>query len=74
MPGVQKNTLRHIQSVEERPGFNFCALQISRDVRNAIEHGVSIVLFSNAGVMNRLLTVAILAICTVLRRISPSLA
>src|SRR6516164_562086 len=44
--------LRHIQSVEERPGFNFCALQIRRDVRNAIEHGVSIVLFSNAEELN----------------------
>ena len=60
MPGVQKNTsfplwsksVSHrgsdIQSVEERPSFNFCALKIRRDVRNAIEHGVSIVLFSNA--------------------------
>jgi hypothetical protein len=40
MPGVQKKIaigiLRHIQSVEERPGFNFRALQIRRDVRNAI--------------------------------------
>ena len=32
--------------------FNFCALQIRRDVRNAIEHGVSIVLFSNAEELN----------------------
>jgi hypothetical protein len=40
--------LRHIQSVEERLGFDLCALQIRRDVRNAIEHGARIVLFADA--------------------------
>src|SRR6516162_11054161 len=40
--------LRHIQSFEERLGFDLCALQIRRDVRNAIEHGARIVLFANA--------------------------
>src|SRR6516225_2833811 len=40
--------LRHIQSVEERLGLDLCALQIRRDVRNAIEHGARIVLFANA--------------------------
>ena len=40
--------LRHIQSVEELLGFDLCALQIRRDVRNAIEHGARIVLFANA--------------------------
>src|SRR6516225_4789516 len=32
--------------------FNLCALQIRRDVRNAIQRGVSIVLFSNAEELN----------------------
>src|SRR5690348_6340560 len=40
--------LRHIQSFEERLGFDLCALQIRRDVRNAIEHGARIVLFAYA--------------------------
>ena len=38
----------HIQSVEERLGFDLCALQIRREVRNAIEQGARIVLFANA--------------------------
>jgi hypothetical protein len=40
--------LRHIQSFEERLGFDLCTLQIRRDVRYAIEHGARIVLFANA--------------------------
>src|SRR5215471_20432840 len=40
--------LRHIQSFEERHGFDLCTLQIRRDVRNSIEHGARIVLFANA--------------------------
>jgi hypothetical protein len=66
MPGVQKNTSFPLWSKirkpsgfcgifkvsKKEPGFDFCALQIRRDVRNAIEHGVSIVLFSNAEELN----------------------
>ena len=66
MPGVQKNTSFPLWSKIRKPsGFcgifkvskrdlalTFCALQIRRDVRNAIEHGVSIVLFSNAEELN----------------------
>ena len=40
--------LWHIQSFEERLGFDLCTLQIRRDVRNSIEHGARIVLFANA--------------------------
>jgi hypothetical protein len=47
--------LRHVQSayIEERPGFRLCAFQIRRDVRNAGERGVRVVLFANAEELNR---------------------
>jgi hypothetical protein len=47
--------LRHVQSayIEERPGFHLCAFQIRRDVRNAGERGVRVVLFANAEELNR---------------------
>ena len=44
--------LRQVQSVEERFCFHFCALQIGCDVRNAIEYGVRVVLFSNTEELN----------------------
>jgi hypothetical protein len=44
--------LRQVQSVEERFCFHFCALQIRRDMRNSIEHGVRVVPFSNTEELN----------------------
>jgi hypothetical protein len=44
--------LRQVQSVEQRLGFHLYALQIGRDVRNPIEHGVRVVLFSNTEELN----------------------
>jgi len=44
--------LRQVQRLEERPGFDLCTLQIRRDVRNPIERGVRVVLFSNAEELN----------------------
>jgi hypothetical protein len=47
--------LRHAQSayIEERFGSHLCAFQIRRDVRNAGERRVRVVLFANAEELNR---------------------
>jgi hypothetical protein len=44
--------LRQVQSVEQRLGFHLYPFQIRRDMRNPIEHGVRVVLFSNAEELN----------------------
>jgi hypothetical protein len=44
--------LRQVQSVEQRLGFHLYALQIGCDVRNPIEYGVRVVLFSNTEELN----------------------